>query len=475
MSIWKNTASILFGNGIRMASSFLLVIIVARRLGSEVMGKYSFILSLFWIFQTIASMGIQPLIIREVTNHKDKTGAFLVNATFLGILAALLMGVFMILFTAVAGYPPDVLQATFWTAAALIFSTAGLIYQSVFIAHEKMELVLAGMSWENASRLLFGCAAVFTKNPVVFLAVSMALSSLTALAVNDRQMRRHITIPRLRIDPALCRWMLGLVPTFAGISIFNTVFWNTDVLLLSKLTSMEELGLFGVATRLVGMFKIILQSYKVAIQPVAAQAFRKSTGEFQEFFEKSLKYILLLTIPTAVAMSLLAVPVTVLFFGKTFLESVPILRIYVWLLVPYGATLVFATFLIAGHRQKIDLRINGISMFACILMVVPMILKWRILGASAAMVLAVFLFMVQQWVYTDRNLFRIRIWTWIKPIVLASTGMGVVVYFLRGLPIPVLAVIGVFVYFSILAGMGSVSWKELRMFLMKKKTNGGSG
>jgi O-antigen/teichoic acid export membrane protein len=475
MSIWKNTASILFGNGIRMASSFLLVVIVARRLGSEVMGKYSFILSLFWIFQTIASMGIQPLIIREVTNQKAKTGAFLVNASFLGILAALLMGVFMILFTAVAGYPPDVFQATFWTALALVFSTAGLIFQSVFIAHEKMELVLAGMSWENASRLLFGCAAVFTKNPVVFLAVSMALSSLAALAVNFLQMRKHITVPVLRIDPALCRWMLGLMPTFAGISIFNTVFWNTDVLLLSKMTSMEELGHFGAATRLVGMFKLILQSYKVAIQPVAAQAFTKSKAEFQGFFEKSLKYILLLTIPAAVAMSLLAVPITRLFFGAEFLASVPILRIYTWLLIPYGAAVVFATFLIASHRQKVDLRINAVSTVACVLMVVPMILKWRSLGAGAGVVLAVFFFMAQQWVFTDRQLFRIRIWGWIKPIVLASAGMGLAIYFLRELPLPVLAIAGLVLYFGILTGTGSVSWKELRMFLLKKKTNGGQG
>jgi O-antigen/teichoic acid export membrane protein len=461
-TVVKNTGAMLFGTIIRMSASFVLVVFIGRRLGPTGMGEFSLILTLFWVFQTMAGMGIQPLLIREVASDRENTGTILINAALLSFLVSCLMSVLMILFSAVMKYSSVVQVAALWMSAALVLATVSLVFQSVFIAWEKAQLVLIGMTWENIVRLLIGVFVLMRGGGIVAISAVFAVSGLVNLAVNIGLMHRHITCMKFKIDPGVCLWLARLLPTFAGISIFSTLFWHMDILLLSRLVNMEALGYYSAPMRLVNVIKLVLQSYKVAIQPVAARLYRVSKTDFREFCEKSLRYIFMFTIPVSIGGLILSDRLLLFIFGEAFAQSNLIFKIVIWILIPYGMILVFASFLIAAHFQHVDMRINLVSMLLAYALGYSLISRYGILGAGAAVLLAVTVFMVQQLNFINRHLFQLNFWKLLHKIMLSGLVMGITIWFLRGFHVLISIPAAMAVYFGLLACLRDISIRDLR-------------
>ncbi|MBN1781755.1 flippase [bacterium] len=468
-SVVKNTGAMLLGTIIRMSASLVLVVFIGRKLGPKGMGEFSLILTLFWIFQTMAGMGIQPLLIREVAKDRGKTGLILVNATILTFLVSLLMAGCMIGFGHIMGYSAIVNSATLWMGLALVLATVSLVFQSVFIAWEKAELVLLGMTWENCVRLGTGIWVLVRGGDVVAIAAVFALASLVNLCVNIWLSCRRITCADLRFDWHICVWLARLVPAFAGISVFSTLFWNMDILLLSRMVTIEEVGYYGAPMRLVNVIKLILQSYKVAVQPVAARLFLESMEEFRTFCEKSLFYIFVFTIPVCIGGLILSDQVLPAVFGDAFAQSTLIFKIVIWMVIPYGILLVFATFLIASHNQNVDLRINIISMVLIYILGYGFISLYGGMGAGIAVLAAVTIFMAQQLVFIMRHLFKIDFWRLTNRILLSALVMGAAVYVLRGINVFINIGTGVIVYFGMLSVLRVFSFSDVRYLIRMKK------
>jgi len=469
--IAKNTAAMLLATIIRMSASFILVVLVARKLGSTGMGEFSLILSLFWIFQTIASMGIQPLLIREIAAKPEKTGEIFSNAAFLSICASVLMAVCMVGFSVIAGYSHNIYLATYWMSATLVLSTVSIVVQAIFIAWEKAELVVVGMTWESAFRLGVGILVLLNGRGLIALCSVFAFSTIISLIINLFLVHKYITHFYFRIKWTVCKWLIRLVPTFAGISIFNTIFWHVGMVLMSKLTTIEQIGLYGASMRIATVIKLILQSYKVAIQPVAVKTFQQSMAAFKSFCERSLKYIFLLTIPICAGTFILSEQILELVFGSEFVGSAGILRIEVVILLAYGVTLVLATFLIASRNQKIDLRVNGVSMIVNMVLGYILISRFGILGAAISLLIAMHVFMFQQLHFITKNLFRLNILVDTMKIICASCMMAGLTWILSSIPVLLNILISAMFYIALLFLFRSLKHEDIRDFIQMRKVN----
>ncbi|MCJ7645959.1 oligosaccharide flippase family protein, partial [bacterium] len=78
----KNAGVLLLAHVVEPACSFILVLFIARSLGVSGLGKFSIALSLFFIFQTISSLGFTHLITREVARDRSNAGKYLINGSF---------------------------------------------------------------------------------------------------------------------------------------------------------------------------------------------------------------------------------------------------------------------------------------------------------------------------------------------------------------------------------------------------------
>lgn len=422
--IFKNTSIMLFVNGIRALTSFVIVIFTARMLDATGLGKYSFIISFLVIFQTIAVLGIQPLIIREVSKNKNRAGKYLMNASLLGSFSSMIMIILIYLITWLANYSSDISTSILIIGLSLIPFTLNNIFESIFIGVNKNKYVLFGIFISNSIKITISMAVLYMGYGIVGLAAVFVLTSFIQFFINTFYMFRKITKPVFKVDWKAFQDLCKLVPTFAGLSITQAVSANIIILLLINIKGPEEVGFYSAAFRLMFVFNLILQSFRFAIQPQLAAMFKESKENFQELSKKCIKYVCTLTIPTAVLFSFMADKIIVIIFSKGFVSSVPVFQIIIWALIPYGIAVVLASILLVSNNQKVDLKNNIISMCINACLGVILVSLYGYIGAAVNYVIYMIFFAIIHYFSVIRRLFPMRLDKILYKVIGSSVIMG---------------------------------------------------
>jgi len=117
---------------------FILMVYAARLLDQAAFGKFSFALSLSFIAVIVADLGINTLLIREISREKSKVGKYFLNAFSVKILFAIVTFAFVIIFLNLLSYPKDTSYIAYIIYIFIILSTFTDLFYSVFRSFEKM-------------------------------------------------------------------------------------------------------------------------------------------------------------------------------------------------------------------------------------------------------------------------------------------------------------------------------------------------
>lgn len=442
--IAKNTGAVLIGTLVRMGASFVLILLIARYLGASGMGEYSIILSLYWIFQKISTMGLEPIIIREVAKARDKAGYYLTAGVVIGIATSVVMSLIMSGFAHVAGYSSGIITSCYIMSGAVLFTTVNLIFQSLFIAFEKAELSLYANIFTGIIRLTLSWAALASGFGVVTIMAVFVLSAFAGMLINFVLTDRFILKCRFAYDRGITVWVLKTMPLFAGSQIVNAFSGNITTIIMSFFLSVGLVGYFGAAMQLVGAIRMIIQSYKIAIQPVTARTYVDSLKELRRFCIKSMKYITLFSFPVGVGTTFLAHRIIALFYPPEFFVSGSLLQILIWIIPFYGIGMVMTAILIAGEDQKLvftTLLVSLIVRVSLAAVLIPLFSYW---GAAAAMVVSDVVNVLIKAVFIGKGYFQINYFDFFWKIAVSAAAMAVIIVLLHA------AVLGVIIMAAIL-------------------------
>src|SRR5262249_32744939 len=118
-------------------------------------------------------------------------------------------------------------------------------------------------------------------------------------------------------DRVVMRELLAAAPTFLFISIFATLYWRIDVFMLSALRSVEDVGYYGAAWRLLELAMIVPQSFCLALYPQMASA----GGEPHTLAwlgRTAVRYLLAASLPLAVGATMFGGWIMTLLYGEAF-------------------------------------------------------------------------------------------------------------------------------------------------------------
>lgn len=455
-SLMKNTSIVLAGTIIRMISSFVLVLIVTRALGPKGMGEYSVILSLYWLFQKIATMGLEPIIIREVAKDPSKASFYLTDSIIIGLAAAAIMSFFMTGFGIIVNYPRVIIISSAVMSGTLILTTVNLMFQAIFIGIEKTEYGFPGIMTENLFRLGVSILILYSGYGLVSLCAVFLLSSGVRLVINFLTAKARINGLKFMYDRKEAVSIIKTMPLFAGSQVFNAFSGNITVIILSLLMGMELVGYYSVAMRLVGFVRLVLQSYKVAIQPVAARTYQNSKEELRKFTIKSIKYVFVMTLPVCFGSVVLSEKLIVFLFSAKFILSALLFRYLIWLLLIYGASMVLSVILIGSNNQKTDffgIVINMSFRVALSFILIPLIGYW---GAVIAVLSSLIAGAVYRYGFIRKHFFKIPFLRITWRTAAASAVMAIFVIFMRNLHVLINVSAAAVLYFILIFLFGVV-------------------
>jgi len=173
--------------------------------------------------------------------------------------------------------------------------------------------------------------------------------------------------------PGSVRALALETPVFACSAVCATLYWRVDVLLLSWLRGVGEVGYYTAAYRVLDAAILLPQSLCQAWYPgLAAGAAQDGYG----------RWLMALTAPPALAIAVGASQVVVLLYGPGLEGAGPVLAVLIWTAIPYAWNRYRAYRLVASDRQTTDLAINLVLLAVNVALNLALIPRHGAMGAA---------------------------------------------------------------------------------------------
>ncbi len=344
------------GEVLARALSFVAVVYLARRLGTEAYGMVGFAGAVMMYFVAVTDFGIEALGPREVaanpTAARGSTTRILLARVLIGCTLAVIVasGGFFLM-----GQPDGAVLALY----ALLLLPTGASSRWVHIGLEQAGRVAVARVLGEALRAALVLLLV-TSAASLFWAVAAHVlgEALTALILlfalrGWLQWRSDRTVESVR--PLLRR-----ASPLAVTALLGLVIYNSDLVLLRLFRGVEPVGIYLAAFTLIALLGNLAGTYGSALLPSLTRA-SVEDGSRVRLFVTALSQVLAVAVPVTVGGIFLAPQIIDLFFTSEYVASGPILQVLMISIFLLLGRAVIRAALIASGLQRQDMWIAAVA------------------------------------------------------------------------------------------------------------------
>jgi len=471
-----NALFIMIAKGLQPIISFVMILAIGKKLGVTAFGVFSTAISYILIFQIVASFGLRTLITREVAKHRDRVHSYIVNSLYIAIPLSIITGIVMCIFVVyIMKLDAETTRMTCLLGLSLLATAVLECFEGVLAGFEKIQTISYIYLIENVFKVGLCVALILVGYQLLTVIIVHVVSRYLAVVLYLPAIWKLGRSASLRPDFKFAKNLFKTAYIFAMIMILVTMYWNLDVVFLNKIQGNDAAGIYAGAKRFVLFLITLIQSFFTAFFPVISGLYESRSESFQHFCKKSLQYLLIATVPITVIMTLMADKIFYITFGEGFEQSAGVLRILVWIIIPYSISQVFAYALLASNNQKIDLRVNAVALICNSILSIILIYQYAYVGAAIASLIAILIYVGLQVPFVFKNVIRFdfnRLGAIFVKLVLSGMIMIVTINLLHRVYFIGLAMLSTVIYFSLLYVFKTFSAEDLDFIknIFKKKT-----
>ena len=374
--------------------SFVVTIILARTLGTEGFGAYSYAFAWMVLLGVPAIFGMDQLLIREIATYRLHSQWHLVR----GLLRTANRSVFMVsvCLAMVAGvsawflrgrWTPDMV-ATFWLS--LIFLPLISLTRVRQGALQGLQHVVLGSIPERLIQptLFLGFVAVVSwklNRMTAPLAMGMNIvAALVAFVIGARWLQRTLPLTVKHVEPAYrnSAWLRSALSMLLFSSV-SVVFSQADLLILGAIKGTNAVGLYSVADRGAEMLTMMMVAQSGAFASTAAALYAARDIEtLQRLATRIARWNLLITLPLAAIFVLFGEWILFYAYGAPFTparESLAILSLGQLVNVTMGLNVLLL--IMTGHETQAAAAL-GAGAVANIVLNLLLVPVWGMEGAA---------------------------------------------------------------------------------------------
>ncbi len=446
--IAKNTSVLLISQIISYAFVFLTTLYTARYLGVENFGILSLSIAFTGIFVIFADLGLSTLTVREVSRDKSLSSKYLVNFGLLKIVLAVLTFFLIFLSVNILHYSQEIQLVIYIMSISVIFNSFAGLISSIFQAYEKMEYISIGIIINSIILFVGVMVSIYYQLDVLAFATFYAVSNFALLLLYIIICQKKFVSPFLEMDLSFLRQKLKHALPFGITSVFVTIYYWIDTIMLSLMVGNEAVGLYNAAYRLILVLLFIPSVLNTAIFPAMSQFYISSKDSLKDTYKKYFKYMAILGIPLGVGTTILANEIILVIYGVEYTKAVIALQILVWSAVIIFMSGSFARLLEASDKQIVITKITAICAMVNIILNLIIIPNYGYIGASVVTVVTELLaFILGLKIVSALNYGMPISPKLLMKIVLASILMSILIILFSKWNLIFLILISVFIYF----------------------------
>ena len=349
---FANTSWLLGERILRMAISLFVGIYVARYLGPERFGLLSYALSFVWLFSSLASFGLDDILVRELVQRPEKRNNLLGTVFWLKVCGTAVMGIAI---ASVLQFMAED-QRTCWMIVIIAF---GFLFQATnviefyFQAQVQSKFTVRAQVVQLLITSLFKIYLVWNKAELVWFALALMLDQAVVAVLFLLMYHWKIEwfpffsfqwkhAKKLMIDA----WPL----IFTGMVV--SVYMKIDQVMLKEMLDAKAVGVYASAVKLCEAWYFVPTAVMASLFPAVIEARKKSETVYDERIQKLYDLMVWGSVAIALPTTLLADWVILILYGTDFQEAADVLRIYIWAGVFVSLGVASSKWLVTENLQR---------------------------------------------------------------------------------------------------------------------------
>lgn len=382
-TIARNTTLQAVAEMLGKLASFAFYAIMARQLGQDGFGEFTFALSLALLTTIVAGFGIDPYVAREVARDRAAAPRLLLDAVVVKIVFGM-AGVAAAVVVAVAGgYPARVVGAVALLALACVADLAGRAAKGAFQGLDDLRPVAASLVLQRYLTAALGIALLVLGFGLLAAAVAYLVGMLLALGLLFLRLAARGVRPA---GPASLQRSKRLVRSTVALGvnlILNTALFRIDTVLLSFFKSDAAVGLYGVAYRLLETTLFLPYTFAAAMLATLSRLRRDTVPPIGDAAQLGYKLVALSMLPIGAVFVAFPAPIVHLAYGREYDPALDAVRLLGGAAALYGISYLSAYVLMGQGRQAVMPRITVVVLGFNVVANLLVIPRYSYEGAAA--------------------------------------------------------------------------------------------
>ena len=328
--IFENSSWLIFEKLLRLAFGLTVSAWLARYLGPNQFGELAYVIAFIAFFQSLATLGLDNIVVRDLAQNKFVAGNILGTAFTLRLVAGLISWFLAIIIIGfMNGFDSRILLLTSFVGASLIFQ-----------ATDTIDLWFQSQSQNRRTVIVKISAYLFSNSIKVALILNHAKLNAFAVVIGfDACISSLGLIYSYRQYPCPNRWriLLGVATKIIkeswpyilrGISIM--IYIRIDQIMIKEFLGDRDLGVYAAVLPIATFWQFIPTTLIMALAPYIARKRAENELAYWRSLGMVFKVFALLGWLTCILTLVLAGPAIKFLFGAQYQAGIGVVMIYVF-------------------------------------------------------------------------------------------------------------------------------------------------
>jgi O-antigen/teichoic acid export membrane protein len=386
---FKNTSWLLAEKILRMIVGVFVGVWIARYLGPEQFGLFSYSQSFVGLFTAIATLGLDGIVVRELVKDKSRKDELIGTAFWLKVMGA--FGVLLILAVVVNFTSNDTYTNTlvFIIASATIFQSFNIVdmyfqakVMSKFVVYANIislfisSLVKISLILNDAPLIAFAWVVLFDSFVLAMGFIYFYIKNNSTFKIQHLKFNKSTAVDLLRDS-----WPLIL----SGIVI--SIYMKIDQVMIKEMLGNEAVGQYAAAVRLSEAWYFIPMVISASLFPAIVNVKKVSKKLYYARLQKLYDLMVWIAIVIALPMTFMSDWLVELLYGGQYNESGGVLMIHIWAGVFVFLGVASSKWFLAENLQILSFYRTFYGMIINIAINFILIPKYGIEGAAIATII----------------------------------------------------------------------------------------
>ncbi len=382
----KNTLVRAVGEIVGKLASLVLFGALARAVGPAEVGIFVFAFAYLQIVTMPVGLGLDRLLVRRVARDRSRLGE-LTDVLTVKVVVGVPVAVLGVLIIHLLGYDATTRAAVALLAPGLLIDSFARSVFSIFTAVEQSGLLSISVVVQRVLAAALGLVALAAGLGVVAVAGTYTLGAAVGLLLAVILAARRVGLPRVATSRRSRRRLTRLSLPYAVQDVFGVLLAKVDIVILSLLASEAAVGRYGGAYRLLEATFFLASSVNGAFAAMYTYLGPTTDPPLGAVVQRSMKLLLVVLVPCAVVLGVLAEPISVAFLGGDFKTAAEPLRLLAPAVVLIGVVYLATSLLVSRGNPRRMIVISAAGVALNVLLNLTLVPTLGDRGTAAAMLL----------------------------------------------------------------------------------------